>query len=451
MSHSTLRPELLMPAGNFQKLKFAIAYGADAVYAGVPVFSLRARENGFKRDAIRAAIEYTHKQGKQIYLTMNIYAHNRKVDKFMEMFHEMADMQPDGFIMTDPGLIQLSLQARPETVIHLSTQANATNWATVKFWRDLGVRRIILPRELTIEEIADTRSRVPDIELESFVHGAICISYSGRCLISNYLNLRDANQGTCTNSCRWQYQLAVEQGSLLDTENLPENGEVYKPLQENYRLKEANPHEGRYADAEYEIDEDEHGTYIMNSKDLCAIELLSELRAAGVCSFKVEGRNKSLYYAAITARAYRRAIDDLIAGRSFDSNNFKELASTSNRTFTSGFLKRNPRHTAINYDDGDSLPTTHRFAGIVIDYNPSTGRATVIVKNRLQLGDTVEWIHPHQNVTITIDAISKSNGESVTEAHGGLEYQIPSPFEPDEYTLLRQPLAMNTTIAERTL
>jgi U32 family peptidase len=443
------QPELLMPAGNLQKLKFAIAYGADAVYAGVPVFSLRARENGFKMDSIQAAIEFTHQQGKKIYLTMNIYAHNRKVDKFMEMFQAMRELQPDGFIMTDPGVIQLSLQAYPETVIHLSTQANATNWATIKFWRDLGVRRIILPRELTIEEIADIHARVPDIELESFVHGAICIAYSGRCLISNYLNLRDANQGTCTNSCRWEYQLAVDKQSLVATEQLPENSSDYQPLAGEYRLKEATPPERRYADAEYDIDEDEHGTYIMNSKDLCAIELLSDLRDAGVCSFKVEGRNKSLYYAAITTRAYRRAIDDMVANRPFDPANFMELVSTSNRTFTTGFLRRNPGFSAINYNDGDSLATTHQFAGVVIDYNPANGLATIIAKNRLSVGDELEWIHPSQTAFATIEFISKSNGESVTEAHGGLEYQIPTPFAPNEFTLIRQALPTRATTDER--
>lgn len=440
MMEMSSAPELLAPAGNFSKLKFAIAYGADAVYAGVPVFSLRARENGFKRADVAAAIDYCHQRKRRIYLTMNIYAHNRKVDRFMEMFREMADLQPDGFIMTDPGLIHLALKSRPDTVIHLSTQANATNWATIQFWRNLGVRRIILPRELTLDEIAEIHEQVPDVELEAFVHGAICIAYSGRCLISNYLNYRDANQGTCTNSCRWQYQLAVEKGSLLEAEQLLPEDDSYELLPDRYVLKEAAPPERRQSNAHYRIDEDEYGTYIMNSKDLCAIELLPAMRKAGVCSFKIEGRNKSLYYAAVTTRAYRQAIDNMMAAKPFDRQLFMELASTSNRTFTTGFLRRNPKHLAINYDDGDSLPSTHRFAGVVTDYHPSTGLATVVVKNRLKIGDVVEWIQPQRTVRATIEKLLDEKGHEVTTAHGGLTYQCEAPFEPDEFTLLRQPL-----------
>ncbi|MFQ5603374.1 MAG: U32 family peptidase C-terminal domain-containing protein [bacterium] len=440
MTVENLPPELLMPAGNFEKLKFAFSYGADAVYAGVPIFSLRARENDFTQDTIQDAIEFTHRLGKRIYLTMNIYAHNLKVDKFLYTFQAMSDLQPDGFIMTDPGLIHQSLKLRPESVIHLSTQANATNWATVAFWRDLGVKRIILPRELSIKEMVTMHEKVPDIELESFVHGSICIAYSGRCLISNYLNHRDANQGTCTNSCRWEYSMALDRQSLLEMERTAAPSENYKPLVASYFLKEAKRVEKQFIEEQFEIDEDEYGTYLMNSKDLCAIELLKELHNAGIGSFKVEGRSKSIYYVAIVARAYRRAIDDLVNERPFDRTNLQELFSTSNRTLMTGFMMRKPQEYGENFDDGDSLPLTHRFAGVVQDYDAITGQALVDFKNRVEVGEWLEWISPTKSVKMKVEAIFRANGAAVDAAHGGVQFKTPAPFEPDTFTLVRQPL-----------
>jgi len=212
-------PELLSPAGNFQKLKYAFAYGADAVYAGVPKFSLRTRENDFNEKSLQSGIEYAHELNKKIYLTLNIFAHNTKINSFLKELEKVIQWHPDGLIMADPGLVNIALKKYPEIPIHLSTQANVTNWTTVMFWRDLGVKRIILSRELSIKEIREIHENVPDIELECFVHGAICIAYSGRCLITNYMNHRDANQGTCTNSCRWQYTVEEDTGSLLEHEN----------------------------------------------------------------------------------------------------------------------------------------------------------------------------------------------------------------------------------------
>ncbi len=426
-----------MPAGNFEKLKFAFAYGADAVYAGVPAFSLRARENDFNKDTIREAIEYTHRLGKRIYLTMNIYAHNIKVNRFLETFDEMSDLNPDGFIMTDPGLINKALKARPQSVIHLSTQANSTNWATVEFWRDIGIRRIILPRELSIKEMAAMHEKVPDIELEAFVHGAICIAYSGRCLISNYLTYRDANQGTCTNTCRWEYSLSLDKESLLETEMTRDVNEAYRPLVANYQLNEAIRAEKQFIQDKFDIDEDEYGTYLMNSKDLCAIELLQELHDAGICSLKVEGRSKSVYYAAITARAYRRAIDDLISGRPFNKDNLKELLSTANRTLMTGFLKKRPQEYGENFEDGLSLPLTHRFAGVVKDYDPNTESALLDVKNRIEVGDTFEWITPIQTTPLKVARFTTENGKAVNVAHPGLKYKTPAPFVPDGFTIVR--------------
>ena len=427
-----------MPAGNFEKLRFAFAYGADAVYAGVPVFSLRARENDFTRDTLAEAISYSHDLGKRIYLTMNIYAHNIKVDRFLDAFCDLYDLAPDGFIMTDAGLIHKALKLRPEAVIHLSTQANASNWTTVEFWRDIGVRRIIVPRELSLTEISTIHEKVPDIELEAFVHGAICIAYSGRCLISNYLNHRDANQGTCTNSCRWEYALAVEKGSLLETEGKHLQRESYQPLTADYHLIEPGRAEQNYLDARFEIDEDESGSYLMNSKDLCAVELLPELQKAGVVSFKVEGRSKSIYYLSVVTRAYRNAIDDMLSSRPFDRNNLRELVSTANRTMMTGFLTKRPEEYGENFEDGESLPLTHRFAGVVSGIQPDTGRALADVKNRLSRGDMLEWLTPTATIAFPVSDIWKPDGTAVEVAHAGQQYELPAPLLNGKFALLRQ-------------
>ena len=436
-------PELVMPAGDLEKLKIAFAYGADAVYAGVPAYSLRARENRFQEAELKAGIEYAHAQGKRVYLTMNIFAHNRKVGPFLDSFVRMSDLGPEAVIMSDVGLIREALKLRPDTVIHLSTQANVTNWSAAAFWRDLGVKRIILSRELSLAEIAEIHERVPDIELEAFVQGSICIAYSGRCLISNYLNHRDANQGTCTNSCRWNYALALEKGSLVHSEReqvLAEN--EYQPLIGRYALKEVKRAEQNFIAEQFELDEDEYGTYVMNSKDLCAIELLAELRSAGVSAFKAEGRTKSLYYVAVVSRAYRRAIDDMLAGKPFDIANLREVASCSSRTLMTGFLLRNPREHGENFTDGDSLPLTHRFAGKVVEYDAEQNIAWVEVRNRLATGDVLEWLTPIETVSARVDALIKRNGSIVSAISGGMICGLAAPLVPAPMTLLRQPLAV---------
>lgn len=427
-----------MPAGDLDKLKFAFAYGADAVYAGVPIYSLRARENGFNQASIAEGLAYARRLNKRVYLTMNIFAHNSKIDGFLKSFCENYDLAPHGFIMSDVGLIKKALALRPDAVIHLSTQANACNWAAVEFWRDLGVRRIILSRELSLKEIALIHNKVPDIELESFVHGAICIAYSGRCLISNYLNHRDANQGTCTNSCRWQYRLGMEKGSIMEVENsqISKPNEHYTPLGGSYYVKEQKREEERFA-----LDEDEHGTYLMNSKDLCAIELLEQLRHAGICSFKAEGRTKSIYYLSTVTRAYRRAIDDLADGKPFNKDNLRELFTTSSRTFTTGFLLRRPVEYGENYDDGDSLPLTHRYSARVLDYIPEKQLARLDVRNKITIGDTIEWITPQQTVCAKIEALIDPRGKPLESASGGTIVETPAPLPADPFTLVRSPIS----------
>jgi len=427
--------ELLIPAGDFEKLRYAFAFGADAVYAGIPLFSLRTREIGFTPDNINEAIEYTHKLGKNIYLAMNIYAHNMKVKPFLNELEKVVKMKPDGIIMTDPGLINIALKKFPNLVIHLSTQANTTNWTSVKFWRDLGVKRIILTRELSLKEIMEMYKQVPDIELEAFVHGSICIAYSGRCLISNYLNHRDANQGTCTNSCRWEYKLGYDKGSLLEVENQqkPYLMENYIPPPEGFYVKEQ-----KRVNDKFPILENEFGTYLMNSKDLCSIELIPNLIKAGVISLKAEGRTKSAYYAAMVSRAYRKAIDDYYDNKKFDSENLRDLMALSSRTYTSGFYTRNPRQYGENFEDGYSTSATHKVVGIIRNFNSQNGFTEVEVKNRISVNDEVEIITPEEKKLIKVKEIINKKGVSVEAAHGGADNVfIPLETDPGEFAFLR--------------
>ncbi len=427
-------PELLLPAGDMEKLKAALAFGADAVYAGVPKYSLRTREIGFREETLKEAVDYTHKLGKKIYLVMNIYAHNLKVTGFLKELDRIAEINPDGLIMSDPGLISQALKRYPHIAVHLSTQANTTNWTTVKFWRDLGVKRIILSRELHLDEIADMHRHVPDIELEAFVHGAICIAYSGRCLISNYLNHRDANQGTCTNSCRWEYKLAYDKGSILDVEKEQIPFEKTISIPDGFSLTEPKRH-----DEKMPVFEDEHGTYLMNSRDLCAVELLPDLVKAGVVSFKVEGRTKSAYYAAMTARSYRRAINDMADGKPFNPENLRDLMALSSRTYTTGFYTRNPRQFGENFGDGYSAGHTHRVTGILKSYDEKTGMGEFEIKNRMNIGMELELITPDNKMNFTLQTMKNLHGVDVHEAHGGAgNMYILMPCNPGGHAFLRQ-------------
>jgi len=414
-------PELLAPAGSPEKMRYAFAYGADAVYAGIPKFSLRARENPFKDETLLDAIEETHRLGKKIYITANILPPNRKVDSFKRSLEKYAAARPDGLIMSDPGLIQYVLKNFPDVPVHLSVQTNTINWPSVKFWYELGVRRVILSRELSIEEIAEIHHRVPGMELESFVHGSICIAYSGRCLLSNYFNHRDANQGTCTNSCRWEYD--VHEGKGNADGGSCGGGEFF--IEEKERPGEFMP-----------IDEDEHGTYIMNSKDLRAIEFLRPLAEAGVISFKVEGRSKSIYYLSLVTRAYRRAIDDLRENRPFNPGLLDEVAKTANRGFTSAFLVPHQREQTERMDSPQETDLPQVFAGQVMD-TKAGGWMEVAVKNRVEVGDELEFISPGHQYRFTLEEMEDSEGTALTVAHGGgcrVWVRTAGPVEP--YALL---------------
>ncbi len=423
------KPELLVPAGAFDKMKYAFAYGADAVYAGVPQYSLRARENDFNQQKINEAIEYSHKLGKKIYLTMNIFPHNRKVDSFLRMLADVAELSADGLIMADPGMIMIAREKYPHINIHLSTQSNTLNWQTVKFWKQLGLKRIILSRELSIDEIKEIKQRVPDIELEAFVHGAVCIAYSGRCLLSNYFNHRDANQGTCTNACRWKYKLYSE------SENMQAEKDIYTPLKDNFYIEESDR-----PGSLMPIDEDEHGTYIMNAKDLCAIEILNEMAAAGIDSFKVEGRTKSVYYVSVITRAYREALDKYINNQPVPQNILEEVYSVANRGYVTGFLERNPLERGQNYKQSHSDNQTRKFVGIIDRWDAEKQLAAIRVRNRFEKGDLLELMTPQSTIPFTVDTLMDTEGNNIIAAHGGgIDVMLSLPENPADFALLRRP------------
>lgn len=447
-----------MPAGNLEKLKYAIAYGADAVYAGVPMFSLRARENQFSWDTLAEGVEYCHSRGKKIYFTTNIYAHNVKIGPFMKAFEKMQVLKPDAYIMSDPGLINLVRKNFPDAEIHLSVQANNTNWAQVEFWKEIGIKRIILSRELSLREVKEIHEKCPDMELEFFVHGAICMAYSGRCLLSNYFSHRDPNQGTCSHSCRWEYKVFKKDASpeeLYDSTGRPEDyqeltGEFY--LEEMERPGEKLP-----------IDEDEYGTYIMNSRDMCLVSYMQELADAGIVSFKVEGRSKTVNYLAGVGRAYRPALDAVEKGESYDIAALSdEVFAISNRGYTPGFLVGNPGEKAIYFEKNKDLHEEDPI-GIVKGYDEKRKMARIEVKNRIDLGEPLVLISPSQRVNYTLDSIIADpillanpkaedasftevpeNGETRESGHGGhIDLWINVPEKPAYYAIIRKKLPLD--------
>lgn len=399
-------PELLVPAGNLEKLKFAFAYGADAVYAGLPQFSLRARENGFRDATVYEGADYAHKLGKKFYLTANILAHNHKINLFMKKIDEMIASKPDALIMADPGLIALVKERHPSVPIHLSVQANVMNWAAVKFWHTVGVERIILSRELSIDQIKEIKDKVPEIELEAFVHGAICIAHSGRCLLSNYFDHRDANQGLCTNACRWPYKLYAKPS--MEEENSSNRLEI---LADFYLEEKERPGELM------RIDEDEYGTYIMNARDLMGIEHLKEMADAGVDSFKIEGRTKSVYYLSVTTKTYRQAINDMIQGKPFNPELAKDLNKIHNRGYTAGFLVRKNDSSLQRYEEGITNIYSQEFGGMILE--SKAGGLFIEPKNKLSVGDQLEVMTPERSFHFKIEAIQNADGQNLDALHGG--------------------------------
>ncbi len=392
-------PELLAPAGSQTMLETALAFGADAVYAGQPRYSLRARNNTFRDEAaLGAGIDYCHARGKPLYVVSNIYPHDAKVKTYLADMAPVIACRPDALIMADPGLIGLVRETWPEMPVHLSVQANTLNSAAVRFWQRLGLTRIILSRELSLDQIAAIRQECPDMELEVFVHGALCVAYSGRCLLSGYFNHRDPNQGTCTNSCRWDFK-------VHDAAASPD-GDVFV-------IEERERRQGSYMP----IEEDEHGTYILNSKDLRAIEHVQRLCEIGVDSLKIEGRTKSPYYVARTCQAYRRAIDDATAGRPLDPRLMGELDGLANRGYTGGFFERHPDRDYQNYLRGHSESGRSQYVGDVLGYGPD-GLAEIEVKNRFGVGDRLEVIHPRGNHEMAVAALLSPTSAPMQVAPG---------------------------------
>lgn len=428
-------PELLAPAGTLNKLKYALAYGADAVYAGMPRYSLRVRENDFSRlEQLEQGIQATHQAGKRFFLATNLSPHNTKLSTFLEDMTPIMALGPDALIMADPGLIMLVRERWPETAVHLSVQANTVNYASVRFWQSVGIKRVILSRELSLEEIEEIRQQCPDIELEVFIHGALCIAYSGRCLLSGYFNHRDANQGSCTNSCRWQYDVKntrtdVTGDVTVSTSSQTGDGQRHYRANDTYVLEESE-RPGEYLP----IEEDDNGTYIMNSRDLRAIEHVERLVQIGVDSFKIEGRTKSHYYVARSTQVYRRAIEDAVAGRPFDASLLGKLEHLANRGYTDGFLKRHPSQDYQNYLEQQSKMNLSRFVGEFGDYDAARGMVEVEVKNKFAVGDTMELVLPKGNRDFTLEHMEDIKGHPMREVPGG-GYRVRIPLQSDDYAM----------------
>ena len=369
--------ELLAPAGDLEKLKIAVEYGADAVYFGGEMFSLRAGAGNLTIPEIEEGVEYAHSKGAKCHMAMNIFAHNEDIEPLRRYLESIRHIPIDAFIVSDPGVITVLKDVIPDAELHISTQANMTNYVTANFWYNMGVKRLVLARELTLGEIREIRQRIPeDMDLESFVHGVMCISYSGRCLLSNYMIDRDANRGMCAHPCRWKYKL----------------------------VEEKRP--GEY----YPVEEDNRGTYIMNSKDLCMLEHLPDLIDAGVSSFKIEGRMKSVFYVATVVSAYRKAIDSYMAdpeNYSFDYSWYNEMLKASHREFTTGFYYDKPTNEDQNYQTS-AYTREYSFTGKVLSYDTDSSIAVVEQRNKMNLGDTIEVFGPdidyfEQKLTVLLD------------------------------------------------
>ncbi|OLS62746.1 prephenate-dependent tRNA uridine(34) hydroxylase TrhP [Pseudomonas putida] len=424
------KPELLAPAGTLKNMRYAFAYGADAVYAGQPRYSLRVRNNEFDHANLALGIKEAQAQGKQFYVVVNIAPHNAKLKTFLKDLEPVIAMAPDALIMSDPGLIMLVREHFPQMPIHLSVQANTVNWASVKFWKSLGLTRVILSRELSLEEIDEIRQQVPEMELEVFVHGALCMAYSGRCLLSGYLNRRDANQGSCTNACRWKYTASEatenETGDIVrQFEPEPTLG-LGAPTEQVFLLQESNR-----PDEDMPAFEDEHGTYIMNAKDLRAVQHVERLTRMGVHSLKIEGRTKSHFYCARTTQVYRQAIDDAVAGREFDRSLMLDLESLAQRGYTEGFLRRHVHDEYQNYQRGNSVSDRQQFVGELTGERVD-GLAQVQVKNRFALGDHLELMTPGGNFHFDLAELRDRQGNPLQVAPGdGHVVYLPVPEQAD--------------------
>ena len=402
------RPELLIPAGSLEVLKTAVTFGADAVYIGGEAFGLRAKAKNFSAEDMAEGIRFAHERGVKVYVTANIFAHNRDLEGAKAYFEELKAIGPDALIISDPGMFTLAKQVWPEAEIHISTQANNTNYMTYRFWWELGAKRVVSARELTLAELAEIRANIPDeMEIESFVHGAMCISYSGRCLLSNYFTGRDANQGACTHPCRWKYAV----------------------------MEESRP--GEY----FPVYENERGTYIFNSGDLCMIGYIPELVDAGIDSFKVEGRMKTALYVATVARTYRKAIDDYFAGEETYRGNMDwylhEIGKCTYRKFNTGFFFGRPTEESQIYDNSTYISEAV-YLGIV-DAAEDGGLISIEQRNKFCVGDEIEIMKPDgRDVAARVERILDEDGQDMESApHAKQKLQVHLSEPAEKYDLLR--------------
>ena len=405
------KPELLAPAGNLEKMKMAVLYGADAVYLGGKAFGLRAFGGNFTYEELKEAVDFAHARGKKVYVTVNIFPHNSDIGKLPDYLRYLQEIQVDALLVADLGVFTMCRKLIPDMELHISTQANNTNWATVNAWKELGAKRVVLAREMSLNEIREIREKC-DVDLEMFMHGAMCISYSGRCLLSNYFTGRDSNRGSCAQSCRWKYAL----------------------------VEETRP--GKY----FPIEEDERGTYIMNSKDMCLMPHIQDVIESGVDSLKIEGRMKSVHYAASVTKAYRLAIDSYFA----DPEHFTvqqewmdELEKVSHRAYTTGFYYHQPDADDQIYGK-TSYDQTSDFVGLVRSYDPATGYAVVEQRNNMKVGQEIEVFQPtgalyRQKITSMID--NETNEEISVAPHPQQIIRMKMEQPVEEYTILRRDIA----------
>ena len=403
------KPELLIPAGSPEVLKTAVLYGADAVYLGGEAFGLRAKAKNFSMEEIREGIAFAHERGVRVYITANILAHNEDLEGVEAYFHELKAFPPDALIISDPGVFALARRILPEMDIHISTQANNTNYGTYQFWWNLGAKRVVSARELTLEEIREIRRHIPEeMEIESFIHGAMCISYSGRCLLSNYFVGRDANQGSCTHPCRWKYAVMEESRP----------GE-YMPVEENAR-----------------------GTFIFSSRDLCMIEHIPELIESGIDSFKIEGRMKTALYVAAVARTYRKAIDDYLESEALYQKNLpwykEEIGKCTCREFSTGFYFGKPSENGQIYQSSTYIKN-YTYLGTV-EAVDEQGRCRIEQKNKFTVGETIEVMKPDgRNLEVKVKGIWDEEGKSQESApHARQILWVELEAEPEPYDLLRR-------------
>ena len=410
MAKLTQKPELLAPAGNMEKGRMALLYGADAIYLGGKMFGLRAFANNFELDEIAEMAAYAHSLGKKVYVTVNIFAHNDDIAKLPDYLRGLEQAGVDALLISDIGVWATARQVVPKLALHVSTQANTTNFAAVQAWERLGAERVVLARELSLGEIKEISAKT-SVELEAFVHGAMCISYSGRCLLSSYLTGRDGNRGACTQACRWEYDM--------------------------YKLGEGK-RPGEY----FDLEEDERGTYVMNSKDLCLIEYLPQLMDAGVCSLKIEGRMKSVHYVATVVSVYRRAIDACWQYRehySVPPEWITELNKVSHRQYTTGFAVSKPDHNAQVYTSS-KYEQTHDFVGIVTGYDAANKRVYFEQRNNVKAGEPLELLQPDGRLLpFTLKDMQDANGTAIDCApHAQQKFSAYSATELLPFSLLRR-------------